>query len=334
MKKRRGWYVAEFWKYASRNHKRYIRRKLRRRKLKKLKNRMIKKGETRKMAASIAKYFTLDTSLYPTTGLVFYKFDNSQADNFVNDCLIPFREAYISDEKLKSIIDEYETPREVEILERLPIKADVKSGDFGEILSFYLACAIWAPTVNVMPMKWRFKDKKDAPSHYTDIVLFKLGDPSDPTKMSANDAMITFEVKTKATKLGNQTYPTHKRKSYITYKDGRLECTILEAVFDANKDAVERAAETIPYLKTRCKDLGLKILHDQIDRFSKATSVTYKKEHNAVAIVDSAHLADQIGRVPVDLLAQHPLVKTVYCLPIENLKTIYERVFGEMPKKA
>ena len=114
------------------------------------------------------------------------------------------------------------------------------SGDFGEILSFYLACQIWSPSVNVTPMKWRFKDSKKDASKYTDVILFEQHDVANP---SVDDAMFTYEVKTCATGLGDGTYKVHVRPSYKNYKDGRLECTIIEAVFDANKDAVERAAE-------------------------------------------------------------------------------------------
>lgn len=282
---------------------------------------------------AISDYFNIDKNLYPQSGLIFYVFDDSLKDNFVKDCLIPFRQAYISDSKLSQIVNKYKTKREDEIKSQLPDKGDVMSGDFGEILSFYLACQIWSPTANVFPMKWRFKDKKKAPSPYTDIILFELQNPLNPNNASANDALYTYEVKTHATKLTNTTYSMHKRKSFVTYKDGKLKCTILEAVFDANKDAVERTAETIPYLELRCKDEDYEELYYQIHRFSNAVSTTYRKEHNAVAIVDSDMLDEQMSRMPNDLLVQYPNVKNVYCLPIKELKSLYECVYNEMPLK-
>lgn len=217
--------------------------------------------------AEISDYFTHDANLYPKSGLEFYVFDSSKSIAFVQDCLIPFREAYISEEKLSHIVSRFPTTRKDAISRRLPRKGKVMSGDFGEILSFYLACQTWVPTANVLPMKWRFRDSKKDASKYTDIILFKLKDADNP---SVDDAMFTFEVKTCATGLGNGVYTIHKRPSYINYKDGKLECTILEAVFDANKDAVERAAETIPYLLTRCEDEDLYDLYKQIYRFRKA----------------------------------------------------------------
>lgn len=274
--------------------------------------------------AAISDYFTHDVNLYPKSGLEFYVFDNSKATAFIQDCLIPFREAYISEDKLTHIVSRFPTTRKEAISRRLPRKGMVMSGDFGEILSFYLACQTWSPAANVLPMKWRFKDSKKDASKYTDIILFSLQDPDNP---SSSDSMYTYEVKTCATGLGNSVYKIHKRPSYVNYKDGKLECTILEAVFDANKDAVERAAETIPYLLTRCEDEDLYDLHKQIFRFREASKTTYQKEHYAVAVVDSATLAEQIKRMPSDLLKMHPNVKNVYCVPMDSLQNVYESIY-------
>lgn len=281
--------------------------------------------------AIISDYFTHDGSLYPASGMKFYVFDSSKAISFVQDCLIPFREAYISQDKLVDIVSHFPTTRKEAISRRLPRKGMVMAGDFGEILTFYLACQTWSPSANVLPMKWRFKDCKKEASKYTDVILFALQDPDNP---SESDAMFTYEVKTCATKLNNTVYKIHKRPSFVTYKDGRLHCTLLEAVFDANKDAVERAAETIPYLLTRCEDENLYDLHKQIFRFRKAEKKTYQKEYNAVAIVDSATLSEQIARMPHDLLAKHPNVRNVYCVPMDSLQDIYENVYAEMRRQA
>lgn len=90
--------------------------------------------------AEISDYFTHDANLYPKSGLEFYVFDSSKSIAFVQDCLIPFREAYISEEKLSHIVSRFPTTRKDAISRRLPRKGMVMSGDFGEILSFYLAC--------------------------------------------------------------------------------------------------------------------------------------------------------------------------------------------------
>ena len=281
--------------------------------------------------AAISDYFNFDRSLYPASGLCFYVFDNTKAASFVQDCLVPFREAYIATDKLNHIVSHFPTTRKEAISRRLPRKGNVMSGDFGEILSFYMACQIWSPSVNVIPMKWRFKDSKKDASKYTDVILFELHDADNP---SVDDAMFTYEVKTCATGLGDGIYKVHVKPSYKNYKDGKLECTIIEAVFDSNKDAVERAAETIPYLLTRCEDEDLYDLYKQIYRFREAEKTTYNKEYNAVAIVDSTTLSKQMLRMPGDLLTMHPNVKNVYCIPMENLQNVYESIYAEMRKQA
>lgn len=280
---------------------------------------------------SFSSYFTINSSLYPQSGLQFYVFDSNKANSFVADCLVPFREAYIANDDVDRISNDFSKTREDVIQRRLPEKGKVMSGDFGEILTFYLASQIWSPSANVLPMKWRFKDKKTAASNYTDIMLFELKDESIP---SVDDALYTYEVKTRATNLPNEVYPTHKKKAFVTYKDGKLECTFIEAVVDANKDAVERAAETIPYLLTRCEDLGLTELHAKINRFSNPVNKTYRKEYNAVAVIDSSTLSEQMNRLPADLLSSHPNVGRVFCVPMDNLKEIYEKIYEEMPKNS
>ena len=280
---------------------------------------------------SFSSYFTINSSLYPQSGLQFYVFDSNKANSFVADCLVPFREAYIANDDVDRISNDFSKTREDVIQRRLPEKGKVMSGDFGEILTFYLASQIWSPTANVLPMKWRFKDKKTAASNYTDIMLFELKDESIP---SVDDTLYTYEVKTRATNLPNEVYPTHKKKAFVTYKDGKLECTFIEAVVDANKDAVERAAETIPYLLTRCEDLGLTELHAKINRFSNPVNKTYRKEYNAVAVIDSSTLSEQMNRLPADLLSSHPNVGRVFCVPMDNLKEIYEKIYEEMPKNS
>lgn len=280
---------------------------------------------------SFSSYFTINSSLYPQSGLQFYVFDSNKANSFVADCLVPFREAYIANDDVDRISNDFSKTREDVIQRRLPEKGKVMSGDFGEILTFYLASQIWSPSANVLPMKWRFKDKKTAASNYTDIMLFELKDESNP---SVDDALYTYEVKTRATNLPSEVYPTHKKKAFVTYKDGKLECTFIEAVVDANKDAVERAAETIPYLLTRCEDLGLTELHAKINRFSNPVNKTYRKEYNAVAVIDSSTLSEQMNRLPADLLSSHPNVGRVFCVPMDNLKEIYEKIYEEMPKNS
>lgn len=92
---------------------------------------------------SFSSYFSINSSLYPQSGLQFFVFDNNKADSFVADCLVPFREAYIANDDVERIVNGFSKTREDVIQRRLPEKGNVMSGDFGEILTFYLASQIW-----------------------------------------------------------------------------------------------------------------------------------------------------------------------------------------------
>lgn len=99
----------------------------------------------------IAKYFKEDKTTYASQGIVAYEFDNSQRANFINECLVPFREAYIKEAKLVQIINDYGTNRRDEIDERLPKEPFVVAGDFGEILAYYLVKEIWQTDATFFP---------------------------------------------------------------------------------------------------------------------------------------------------------------------------------------
>lgn len=49
----------------------------------------------------------------------------------MQDCLIPFREAYIAGDKLNHIVSKFPVTRKEAISKRLPRKGSVMSGDFG-----------------------------------------------------------------------------------------------------------------------------------------------------------------------------------------------------------
>lgn len=269
----------------------------------------------------INNYFTEDTTTYAKYGIKAYVFDGTKAAQFISECLVPFREAYIKEEKLVEIVNGFGTTRKQEIEERLPKAAEVKAGDFGEILTYYLAREVWHPDVNVCPMKWRLKDKKDAASPYTDVLVFR----SDPKGANPSDAMFSFEAKVRATAPSGQ-YDNTKG-----YKAGKEQCVFIDAVMDANKDCVSRAAESIEYLLTRCKDLGLKVEYQQIYRYAEPyNTVTYQKLFSAVAIIDSAFTTKQFSKIPPDLFTTYPHIR-VFFVPISGLQALYESVLAQLP---
>lgn len=269
----------------------------------------------------INNYFTEDNTTYAAYGIKAYVFDGTKTAQFISECLVPFREAYIKEEKLVEIVNDFGTTRKQEIEERLPKAADVKAGDFGEILTYYLAKEVWHPDVNVCPMKWRLKDKKDAASPYTDVLVFR----SDPLVANPNDAMFSFEAKVRAT------VPSGSYDNQKGYKAGKEKCVFIDAVMDADKDRVSRVAESIQYLLTRCKDLGLKVEYNQIYRYAEPyNTVTYQKLFSAVAIIDSAFTAKQLAKLPKDLFTTFPNIR-VFLVPIAGLQALYESVLAQLP---
>ena len=105
--------------------------------------------------ANLISYFTKNCILSAREGLEIYDF-TGDTTTFVQDCVLRFREAYISEEKLERIVAESKkTTRKDAIERRLPQKASNKAGDFGEILSYYLWTETFASDANIRPMKIR-----------------------------------------------------------------------------------------------------------------------------------------------------------------------------------
>lgn len=275
---------------------------------------------------SISDYFIRDDKTYAAQGVVLYVFDEARTAQFVQDSLLPFRRAYLTDEKLDRIEAKKQNPRKDIINRRLPDPGDVMSGDFGEILTFYMATQVWSPDVNYTPMKWQFKDDPKKASPKTDVVLFRF--EKDVEHPDANDRMITYEAKAHATKVSGN-YKIHKQKPYITYKDGKQVCSFVDAVFDADKDRASRAAESIIYLKNKAEDIEDDELMSVLLRFEHSFTTPYQTEHNAVAIIESTDMANQLSRMPADLLTAFPGI-TLYCMPIKDMQSIYEQIYSQL----
>lgn len=257
----------------------------------------------------LLKYFQEDKNTYSAQQIVLYNFDEQQSAHFIQDVLVPFREAFISNEKIVQMIDKYNETRPNIIKEHIPSVPDVMSGDFGEILSYYIAQCFFANDANVAPMKWRYKDDPDKASPKTDIVLCYIQDESNP---SSNDKLYSIEVKTHATSPGS-------------------DSSIYKAVCDADKDRTSRLAETIPYLLKRMKDTDESPdVYKKVERFKDPYSNPYLKSHNAVAVVDSSDLQKHIDNIPQGILQQYKGID-IYCIPMARLKDIYSSVYDNMP---
>lgn len=255
--------------------------------------------------ANLISYFTKNDALSASEGLEIYDF-TGDSTVFVQDCVLRFREAYISEEKLEEIIlKSKKATRKDAIERRLPQKISNKAGDFGEILSYYLWTETFASDANIRPMKIRWKEHPDMPSHLVDVILLRRVDEDNACP---DDKMYTIESKVWTS----------------TMKGGHSSLT--DALNDAVKDKTERAAKTIPYLVTQYERDDEYTLADQIRRFGDPVNYPYIKEHFAIAIVESNQSNDHITNFDKSLQAAHTNIP-VYLLPIADLKNIYNQLY-------
>jgi len=87
--------------------------------------------------SDLASFFSVDSAAYKADGIILYKFDDTRSAEFIKECLEPFWKAYISDDDLDYNVS-IDGTRAEEIEKLLPTKPNLRSGDFGEILTFWL----------------------------------------------------------------------------------------------------------------------------------------------------------------------------------------------------
>lgn len=259
--------------------------------------------------ANLLSYFTRNSILSTREGLEIYDFTGNSIA-FVQDCVRRFREAYISEEKLERIVAESKTTTRKDTIEqRLPKLTKNKAGDFGEILSYYLWTETFANDANICPMKMRWKEHPDMPSHLVDVILLKRVDEDNATP---DDKMYTIESKV---------WTSSMRRGHSSLTD---------ALKGAVTDRVERAAKTIPYLIIQYERDNEYNLADQVRRFGDPVNYPYIKKHFAIAIVESTQANDHIANFDKVLQAANTNIP-VYLLPIADLKNIYNQLYLDIP---
>ncbi len=267
------------------------------------------------MKQDISFFFDLDASTYGDKGVAVYQFKDELVDEFISECVLPFRQAYISDEDLDAGVSENVwADREEGTKMKVPTKPYLKSGEFAEILLYFLSQSLWCPDVNIAPLKWRWKENQDVPCHLTDIVMAKCDDESKPT---TDDYLYFVESKAKASALpGNS-----------------MDSVMNDAIGGAVKDSVSRAGKIVPYLITKYSHDKEYDMARKIGRFKDSTEVAYRRFFNAAIVVDKGQLESHIGNITADSLkaAQDNKI-SLFAVPIADLKTVYERMFDELVK--
>ena len=288
-------------------HKRNLRKK-------KLRRRRRQKRKKMKTLATVHSFFTIDTDTYKDKGITVFDFDDSRSNDFIANFVIPFRQSYVSDELLKSEVDNGINTREVAISNRLPELPRLKSGEFGEILVFFLSQMFVCPDSNIRPIKWRWKETKDQPCHLTDIVLMKYEtDNPQPT-----DYIFSSEVKTSAKRIGERTSVSKMN----------------EAIDGALKDKNSRIGKMIAYLTTQYMRDRNPEMAKVVKRFGDSTTISYERRISAIVVSERDSLKNHIKNITTDnmKMAINEQI-ALFAIPIKNLKSIYEELYTISPTK-
>ena len=263
----------------------------------------------------ILSYFDFDDTTYAAHGIVLYKFKGGRKDDFLQEGVEFYRNAFISDEDLETVIMELGGTRAERIQEFIPTAPIIKSGDFGEILT-YLIFSSLHPEYNIKPLRWRWQEDVNRAVHFTDIMWLYCPDIANP---QATDKMLTIEVKTKATNPG---------------KDSSLN----NAIEGALTDSITRDTLTLAYMKRQ-------YLRDKqyeeakvVERFENSVQFPYHGSYNAVAVVDSDYLVkNHIANLDVNQIAKvrnwnhanaaNNKKMSLFVVPVKALKQLYENMY-------
>lgn len=239
-------------------------------------------------------------------------------DNLLDNIAPEYKAAYISDDELQLRITTFNSDKATEFLEILPDKGNIKSGDFGEILSYLLFKERHVKREVDGPKKWRWKQEKNVAAPYTDVILYSM----KHKKPSKDDLLVSIESKMKAV-ANNDYHP------------------IQNAIDGAEKDYVSRIANSLSWIRKKYKDELAKAganktsivnVINVINRYIQSeTTGPYSKKVKAIAIVDKG-LFDGEVKKKVTIPTIKGLDLTVFVVSIKDLKTAYETVFQKIPK--
>lgn len=264
------------------------------------------------MPLDISRFFTIDDTTYADKGVVVYGFKEELLDEFVTEFLLPFREAYISKEELDAgIAEEVWADEQEGISAQIPTKAHLQSGEFSEILLFYLSHCLRRADANIAPLKWRWKENQDMPCHLTDIVLIKCDDERAP---KTDDYLYFVESKGKAIA------PTNNADSVMN-----------AAIDGAVNDSVSRAGKTVTYLITKYSKDKEYDKARKVGRFKDSVNVEYQRYSNAAIVVEKSTLDHHISKITAENLEKARRNNiSLFAVPIENMKALYERMYNEV----
>lgn len=247
----------------------------------------------------ILSHFTVEKNEF-----VVLKLKPDEIDVFLDKLPVEYRKCYITDDHLVASVRELNMHYSDLLKDHyLPDPGNVMSGEFGEILSYFLLKERYIPEKELDgPKKWLWKDDRNHAIQKTDVMLFSYdGTPS------TDDLMVSGEIKAKATK--NNRYDPIKN-----------------AVDGAHEDFVSRLSVSLAWLKSRyVKERDGEQLA-RVERFlDPVTYGTYHKHFKAVVVIDDALLAEEVARERS--LVALPAEFEILLISIQGLKSAYERTY-------
>lgn len=212
---------------------------------------------------------------------------------------------YLDNEKLSAVLNQENLDEKKEFLKKyiLPNKGSIKSGDFGEILSYFFMIDQYKEKKFLFkgPKKWIWKDDNNKAAPGADVLLYNIYNNQKP---SSKDTVLTIESKMCATKA---------QKSRIQ-----------DAIDGAESDRVSRLAKTLVWLERKYALEGKVSEMSEIKRFQDPVKLRYRKKHYAIAIINEPFLKDQLLK---SFEKKEKII--VYVISIEKLKELYEDFFLE-----
>lgn len=251
--------------------------------------------------SNFLQYFEKETYTYKDDSFTLHRFKSSQKAAFIKDCINFFIDAYVSSEKLQHMIKNMDKKEALECF--VPSDTKIKAGDFGEILTYYMAQELWASGYDLMPKKWRWKESPNTPAHASDVIFFKK---INKQQSSPDDQIDTIEIKLRTTKSD----------------------AIVCAINDAIKDRTTRTADSITYLIHNYKKNFEFENAKYLERFTNLVDNQCKKNHYAFAIIDTSQLEKSIEKYAESDKKNHHI--TLFILPIMELRSLYDQVMEEI----
>lgn len=291
------------------DYRKYVKRK------KSVRTQRNKKRKLRKSMKRLDTYFRKDAKTYQNKGIIVFDFDDTKSNEFIQNYIIPFRQSYVSDEDLDYEVDNGINTRKDAIENKLPTSPQLKSGEFSEILMFFLACKFICPDANITPIKWHWKEHRDAPCHLTDIMLLKCADKDNP---HATDYVCSIEVKSSATPIGPRSNASRMN----------------EAIEGAIKDKNSRIGKMIAYLTTKYAKDRKADMAKLVKRFDDGTTVHYDRHISAAIIVERNSMQYHIKNITAANLVKAQTEQiALFAVPLRELKQMYENLYSITPTK-